>query len=519
MRFLVALVLIIAASSGAVVNAVDAADNAAGEQVCTAADYADGTCAQPESLDDSSDDDEDSSDEAHEIDCVDRDVKCATYIKDSKGACQDNPGYMKHYCAETCNTCDAIYEAAKAAEFVEKGEFNEACKDDDYRCLEWAGMGECDANPGYMKKSCRNACLVCFEGTNQFGIGQRVPDKKEAPEDEIQKTKERIQQSTKFMQKVWTEEKYDDVRHKCKNQHQDCTWWAAMGECDANPKYMQTNCAPACETCDLLDIRHRCPIEPGNESIWKPGDLNSLMENIVDDADGTGEWKKYNPTAFSRPKLKRDGTPAPGVEKDGPWVVLLENFIQDEESDRLVDIGKKQGYERSADVGKEKPDGSHDSLVSESRTSHNSWCQEPSCFEDPLVSPVVERIANVTKTEVKNSEYLQMLQYEPGQYYKQHHDFIPHHKNMPCGVRILTLFIYLNDVEAGGGTDFPLLDLTVMPKKGNALLWPSVLDQAPESKDGRTDHQALPVEKGIKYGANAWIHSRDFKKAFGMNCH
>jgi len=38
-----------------------------------------------------------------------------------------------------------------------------------------------------------------------------------------------------------------------------------------------------------------------------------------------------------------------------------------------------------------------------------------------------------------------------------------------------------------------------MSKKGNALLWPSVLDQAPESKDGRTDHQALPVEKGIKY--------------------
>ena len=53
--------------------------------------------------------------------------------------------------------------------------------------------------------------------------------------------------------------------------------------------------------------------------------------------------------------------------------------------------------------------------MSKSRTSHNSWCQEPSCFEDPLVSPVIERIANVTKTEVKNSEYLQMLQYEPSE--------------------------------------------------------------------------------------------------------
>lgn len=72
-----------------------------------------------------------------------------------------------------------------------------------------------------------------------------------------------------------------------------------------------------------------------------------------------------------------------------------------------------------------------------------------------------------------------------------------------CGVRIITVFLYLNDVEAGGGTDFPDLDLTVMPKRGSALIWPSVLDSDPNKKDGRTDHQALPVEQGIKYGANA----------------
>ena len=98
---------------------------------------------------------------------------------------------------------------------------------------------------------------------------------------------------------------------------------------------MNLNCAPACSTCDSLDIRHRCPIEPGNESIWKAGDLNELMERIVDDADGSGEYKRYNPTALSRPKLRRDGTPAPGVEEDGPWVVVLENFVSSEEADRL----------------------------------------------------------------------------------------------------------------------------------------------------------------------------------------
>lgn len=31
------------------------------------------------------------------------------------------------------------------------------------------------------------------------------------------------------------------------------------------------------------------------------------------------------------------------------------------------------------------------------------------------------------------------------------------------------------------------------------------------SKDDRTYHEALVVEKGLKYGANAWLHLRNFK--------
>lgn len=48
-------------------------------------------------------------------------------------------------------------------------------------------------------------------------------------------------------------------------------------------------------------------------------------------------------------------------------------------------------------------------------------------------------------------------------------------------------------------------------QRGRAALWPSVLDDDPNEKDSRTDHQAMPVIKGEKYGANAWLHQRDFK--------
>jgi len=71
------------------------------------------------------------------------------------------------------------------------------------------------------------------------------------------------------------------------------------------------------------------------------------------------------------------------------------------------------------------------------------------------------------------------------------------------GVRILTMYLYLNDVEEGGGTNFDQLNITVMPKRGRALLWPSVLDSDPNAKDERTTHQALPVgPDSLKFGAN-----------------
>jgi len=77
------------------------------------------------------------------------------------------------------------------------------------------------------------------------------------------------------------------------------------------------------------------------------------------------------------------------------------------------------------------------------------------------------------------------------------------HNDRQPGVRILTLYLYLNDVENGGGTNFDKLDLTVMPRRGRALLWPSVFDSDPNAKDDRTTHQALPVGKdSLKFGAN-----------------
>lgn len=125
--------------------------------------------------------------------------------------------------------------------------------------------------------------------------------------------------------------------------------------------------------------------------------------------------------------------------------------------------------------------------------------------------------------------------------------------------QMLTVYMYLNDVPAGGGTRFPQLNLTVTPKQGRVVIWPSVYNHNTTQEDPRTEHEALPVEEGIKYGtyvqyiyhacihsrcpsscawravacyvptqpslilpfetgANAWIHQRDYKSVHTAGC-
>ena len=90
-----------------------------------------------------------------------------------------------------------------------------------------------------------------------------------------------------------------------------------------------------------------------------------------------------------------------------------------------------------------------------------------------------------------------------------HNDYSDHERSAPEGPRILTVFLYLNDVEKGGETGFDHENLIMQPQRGRVVLWPSVLDEWPLDRDDRTDHQAMPIVKGRKYGANVWYHLRN----------
>ena len=198
-------------------------------------------------------------------------------------------------------------------------------------------------------------------------------------------------------------------------------------------------------------------------------------------------------------------------------MIQFDDFLTDEEVNALISHGVELGFMRSTDQGEKNEIGEKTKVYSESRTSTNAWCDE-ACANDPLVRGITDRIVATTDIPDSHYEHFQVLQYEIGQEYKPHHDMNPDPVKEVGGHRILTFFLYLSDVEQGGGTDFPKLGITVTPKKGRAVLWPSVLDENPDAQDSRTLHAALPVERGTKYAANHWIHSHDFKLANQWGC-
>jgi prolyl 4-hydroxylase len=74
------------------------------------------------------------------------------------------------------------------------------------------------------------------------------------------------------------------------------------------------------------------------------------------------------------------------------------------------------------------------------------------------------------------------------------------------GQRLATFITYLSEVEEGGETIFPKIDLKVKPHKGDGLLFYNL------HSDGTVDelalHGGLPVIKGEKWIVTKWIREK-----------
>jgi prolyl 4-hydroxylase len=137
---------------------------------------------------------------------------------------------------------------------------------------------------------------------------------------------------------------------------------------------------------------------------------------------------------------------------------------------------------------------------------------------DPLIESSALRVAQFRMAaaagiDLPNAEQLTVLRYLPGQQYRPHRDYLPPgtlQMDRPhAGNRIRTVCVYLNAVQAGGATEFPVPGLRIDPLPGRAVIFDNL------ASDGNPDpdslHAGTPVEAGVKWLATLWIRQGRYR--------
>ncbi|KAL7560327.1 hypothetical protein ACA910_020251 [Epithemia clementina (nom. ined.)] len=87
------------------------------------------------------------------------------------------------------------------------------------------------------------------DGVNSdYGVWQRVVYTEDVHRSA---TLQRARQVAAYMDELALAEQQGRAQHiqQCRNLNHDCLYWAVLGECDSNPKFMLVNCGPACMHC------------------------------------------------------------------------------------------------------------------------------------------------------------------------------------------------------------------------------------------------------------------------------
>lgn len=231
--------------------------------------------------------------------------------------------------------------------------------------------------------------------------------------------------------------------------------------------------------------------------VWPGVEVGHVLELEVDDGTATRDVRLTTLSLF-------------------PRVMLASNFILEEEASLITRRADghmfKSGVKlKAADAGKQ---------ASDYRTS-SQWSFP--LWEDAIL-PLDQRVQQLTRIPLTHAEQIQVLRYLPGEHYTAHHDFFDpgeyggeRREQGYAHNRFATVFFYLNQVEAGGATNFPragkleqprdFLDCTrglpVRPERLAVLIFYSML---PNGEFDQTSlHAGCDVERGVKWAANFWF--------------
>lgn len=188
-----------------------------------------------------------------------------------------------------------------------------------------------------------------------------------------------------------------------------------------------------------------------------------------------------------------------------PDIVLINNFLSNDECEILIQQAELQ-LNPSTVVDLE----TGGRQVHKGRTSEGMYFSRG---QNALIQNLEHRLSELVGIPIGHGEGIQVLHYKVGAEYRPHYDYFPEESGSQNylktgGQRVVTVIMYLNDVEEGGETIFPEITLSVTPRKGSALYFSYVnsMDQI----DTKTLHGGAPVITGSKWIATKWFRKNPY---------
>ena len=211
--------------------------------------------------------------------------------------------------------------------------------------------------------------------------------------------------------------------------------------------------------------------------------------NEVDEA-------KEPATTFKKINMQYPGLQSFNCDPD---IYCVDQFLTDDECERVIEKCKPHMapcVTKDPKTGAVGPDPR--------RTSTEAMLPQA---EAPSI---VSKLVKLLDCREDQLEILQVLRYENSQFFSEHTDGFDG-PTTAAGFedsgRLVTIFVYLNDVRNGGHTEFSNLGFSVAPKKGSAVIHFPASEQLKE--DERTLHRGMPaIDEKWLLATWLWQHSR-----------
>ena len=182
-------------------------------------------------------------------------------------------------------------------------------------------------------------------------------------------------------------------------------------------------------------------------------------------------------------------------------IIIQENVIPQQNIEELMVLtNNTKDISQATVINKDKEEGGEENLEVRNTLWYHITEQLGKHLEECVAQVFKDFVIPKYHCEFKSYEPVQFLGYPPGGHYKGHND--GEHFDMKtrqwerCMPRDVSFLFYLNDQYGGGELEFYDLGLTIKPKKGMMIVFPSYKEFA---------HKVHPVTWGHRYSLVCWV--------------